>query len=108
DHGEMLGEHGEDGHGFFVYEGAVHAPLIVRSPWQLPARRVPTTVEHVNIVPTILEAMGIPGGKSLPGKSLLRLAFGGPATGFGQAVSETWYPRLHFGWAELTAIYRDG
>jgi arylsulfatase A-like enzyme/Tfp pilus assembly protein PilF len=108
DHGEMLGEHGEDGHGFFVYEGAVHVPLIIRSPWRLPARRLPTTVEHVDIVPTVLEALGIAKGKALQGKSLLGLAFGGSATGFGQAVSETWYPRLHYGWAELTAIYSDG
>jgi arylsulfatase A-like enzyme/cytochrome c-type biogenesis protein CcmH/NrfG len=108
DHGEMLGEHGEDGHGFFVYEGAVCVPLIIRSPWPLPVQRVATTVEHVDIVPTVLEALGITAGKSLQGKSLLGMAFGGPAKGFGQAVCETWYPRLHFGWAELTAIYRDG
>ncbi|MCX6557229.1 MAG: sulfatase-like hydrolase/transferase [Candidatus Aminicenantes bacterium] len=108
DHGEMLGEHGEDGHGFFVYEGAVHVPLIIRSPWHLPAQRVQTTVEHVDVVPTILEALGVRAGKTLQGKSLLGLAFGAAAEGFGQGLSETWYPRLHYGWAELTAITKDG
>ena len=32
DHGEMLGEHGELNHGFFIYEGALRVPLIVRVP----------------------------------------------------------------------------
>jgi len=32
DHGEMLGEHGELTHGFFIYEGATHIPLIVSGP----------------------------------------------------------------------------
>jgi arylsulfatase A-like enzyme/Flp pilus assembly protein TadD len=108
DHGEMLGEHGEDAHGLFIYEAAVHVPLIVRSPWRLPARRVATTVELVDVMPTILEALGIAPGKTQQGKSLLRLAFGEESKGFGQALCETWYPRLHYGWSELTAIYKDG
>jgi arylsulfatase A-like enzyme/Tfp pilus assembly protein PilF len=108
DHGEMLGEHGEDSHGFFVYESAVHVPLIIRSPRLLPARRVATTVEHVDIVPTVLAALGIPAGKALPGRSLLGLTFGDESAGFGRALSETWYPRMHYGWSELTAIYQDG
>ena len=32
DHGESLGEHGEDEHGFFVYNATVHVPLIVKPP----------------------------------------------------------------------------
>ena len=108
DHGEMLGEHGEDGHGFFVYDSAVHVPLIIHSPWRLPQRRVATTVEHVDIVPTILDALGIAASGPLPGKSLLAMAFGAKASGEGRALSETWYPRLHYGWSELTAIYQEG
>lgn len=108
DHGEMLGEHGEDTHGFFIYEAAVHVPLIVRSPWPLPARRVATTVELVDIMPTILEALAIAPGKTQQGKSLLPLAFGDGSEGFGQAQCETWYPRLHYGCSELTALYQDG
>jgi arylsulfatase A-like enzyme/predicted Zn-dependent protease len=108
DHGEMLGEHGEASHGLFIYEAAVHVPLIIRSPWRLPARRVSTTVELVDIMPTILEALDIAPGKTQQGKSLLQLAFGDRSAGSGQALCETWYPRLHYGWSELTAIYKDG
>ena len=32
DHGEMLGEHGELNHGFFIYEGALRVPLVLRVP----------------------------------------------------------------------------
>ncbi len=108
DHGEMLGEHGEDGHGFFVYESAVHVPLIVRAPWRLGRRRVAATVEHVDVVPTVLEALGLPVPAALPGRSLLGLARGDGAAGRNRALSETWYPRLHYGWSELTALYQDG
>ena len=39
DHGEMLGEHGEQTHGFFIYDAAVHIPLIMAGPG-LPALEV--------------------------------------------------------------------
>ena len=38
DHGESLGEHGEQQHGFFVYDAAMHIPLIVAGPG-VPAAR---------------------------------------------------------------------
>ena len=41
DHGEMLGEHGELNHGFFIYEGALRVPLVVRVPGAQARRRTP-------------------------------------------------------------------
>jgi len=108
DHGEMLGEHGEDGHGFFIYEGAVRVPLILRAPRRLPRRRVAAMVEHVDLAPTILEALGLSTPAAVQGRSLLGLALGDGSRGRESAFCETWYPRLHYGWSELTAIYRDG
>src|SRR5262245_2581087 len=32
DHGESLGDHGEDTHGYFVYESTLHVPLVFRGP----------------------------------------------------------------------------
>ena len=32
DHGESLGEHGEDEHGFFIYNATLHVPLILKLP----------------------------------------------------------------------------
>src|SRR5207247_191218 len=40
DHGESLGEHGEEGHGIFVYDATLHVPLILRLPGRIPAGQV--------------------------------------------------------------------
>jgi arylsulfatase A-like enzyme/Flp pilus assembly protein TadD len=53
DHGEMLGEHGEEYHSFFIYEGAVKVPLVVRRPGQKQGHVVEEPVGLVDIVPTI-------------------------------------------------------
>ena len=58
DHGESLGEHGEQQHGFFVYDAAVRIPLIVAGP-RVPARAVPDQVRIVDVMPTILELAGV-------------------------------------------------
>src|SRR5262249_40434590 len=45
DHGELLGEHGEFGHGRSLYEPVLHVPLLIRDPGRIPAgRRVATPV----------------------------------------------------------------
>src|SRR5205807_7796065 len=55
DHGEGLGDHGEQEHGLFLYEEAVHVPLIVKQAAGVGAgRRVGDLVQHVDLVPTIL------------------------------------------------------
>src|SRR6185295_16815998 len=50
DHGEMLGEHDELTHGFFIYEGATHIPLIVSGPG-VPAAVVSEQVRIVDVMP---------------------------------------------------------
>ena len=57
DHGESLGEHGEQQHGFFVYDAAVRIPLIVAGPG-VPARVVRDQVRIVDVMPTILDLLG--------------------------------------------------
>ena len=42
DHGESLGEHGEDTHGIFAYEATLHVPLIVYAPGLFSPRVVST------------------------------------------------------------------
>jgi len=106
DHGEMLGEHQEKTHGYFIYEASVRVPLIVHAPFAFPVKRVKELVEHVDLAPTILEAMGIDRPASIQGRSLLDLLFGGSGRGFDRAYTETYYPRLHFGWSELKGFYR--
>jgi arylsulfatase A-like enzyme/cytochrome c-type biogenesis protein CcmH/NrfG len=104
DHGESLGEHGEEQHGFFVYDATIRIPLIVAGPG-LPARIVGDQVRIVDVMPTVLDLLGIGTPGAVQGRSLVPLARGGHLDLV--ALSETWYPRHHYGWSELTSI-RDG
>ena len=101
DHGESLGEHGEEQHGFFVYDADVRIPLILAGP-ALPARVVNDQVRIVDVMPTILQLLGVDVPKAVQGRSLLPLVRGERLDLV--AASETWYPRHHYGWSELTSI----
>ncbi len=105
DHGESLGEHGEKTHGIFLYDGAVHVPLLLRAPGVLPAgRRVAGPVEQVDLAPTLLDYLGVGPLTRAQGKSL-RPRIDGRDDGLGAtAHAETLMPRLEFGWAELRMV----
>ena len=105
DHGESLGEHGESGHGFFVYEGATRVPFIIRAPFDsMSNRRVATPVRSVDVLPTALELLGIEPARPSEGTSLVPLLTGDEQSVQLACYSEAVYPRYHFGWSELTAI----
>jgi arylsulfatase A-like enzyme/Tfp pilus assembly protein PilF len=59
DHGEMHGQHGEFTHGYFIYEGNIHVPLVFKIPGRKKGLRVENTVGLVDIVPTICSSLGI-------------------------------------------------
>jgi arylsulfatase A-like enzyme/Tfp pilus assembly protein PilF len=101
DHGEMLGEHGEPTHGFFVYDAATHIPMIVSGPG-VPPREVGDQVRIVDLMPTSLELLGVPIPKAVQGVSLMPLVRGQRLSLMAQ--SESWYPRYHYGWSELLSV----
>jgi arylsulfatase A-like enzyme len=72
DHGEGLMQHGHMGHGLHLYEEAVRVPLVFRWPGSLPAgARVSGPVEHVDLVPTVLDLLGVPhGAEGIEGRTL--------------------------------------
>ncbi len=104
DHGESLGEHGENTHGFFIYDATTHVPLIVRTPWGLRGR-VPAQVSSVDIYPTALDVAGLPPESGIDGRSLLRLLMDTKADPGHVAYSETYYPRFHHGWQHLQGLH---
>ncbi|MCK5377682.1 MAG: sulfatase-like hydrolase/transferase, partial [Acidobacteria bacterium] len=108
DHGEGLGDHGERFHGFFVYETTIHVPLIIRFPHAARAGTVAADpVSHVDLMPTILDAVGLPVPDDLEGTSLLPVILG-HGDGLNREVySESFYPLLHYGWAPLRSIRTD-
>ncbi len=104
DHGDGLGDHGEQQHGFFVYDAATQIPVIVAGPG-VPVRAPADQVRIVDIMPTVLELLGLPRPAAVQGTSLVPLANGKRQDLL--ALTETWYPRYHYGWSELLAV-RDG
>ena len=61
DHGEMLYQHEERTHGYYIYEGNVRIPLIFKVPGAPKPRRIEKTVGLVDIVPTVCSLLGIEG-----------------------------------------------
>lgn len=103
DHGEGLGDHGEDEHGVLLYHEAIHVPLLVKLPdSQLGGSTATVPVSLTDVAPTLLSLLGLEVPKSLAGTSLVDLL--GPEAPVRRIYSETFYPRLHFGWSELFSL----
>ncbi len=108
DHGESLGEHEETTHGFFVYQAAIHVPLIIVTPFpELQGVTAKETVSLADIMPTVLEMAGIPTPPQVQGESLVPSFFAPGAATDRLAYSETFYPRYHYGWSDLRSV-QDG
>ena len=108
DHGESLGEHGEKTHGFFIYNATMHVPLIIRLPENATARVVADPVSLVDLMPTILGAVGLETPSQVQGRSLLaglsdnRTGDRSDQTARERTLyGETFLPRIHFNWSEL-------
>ncbi len=100
DHGEGLGDHGEDEHGVFLYNESIHVPLLVKLPEaQKAGGTTARPVELLDVAPTVLGLLGMDVPKAMPGVSLL--AENVPPR---RIYAESFYPRLHFGWSELFSL----
>jgi len=103
DHGEGLGDHGEDQHSILLYVEAIRVPLLLKLPG---SRRGGATLDApaqlADILPTIAGLVGTDPPEGLPGRSLLDLDDGEGAAR--PAYAETLYPRLQLGWSELRSL----
>jgi arylsulfatase A-like enzyme len=70
DHGEAFGEHVVIGHGFSPHQEAIRVPLVFRGPGIAAGHRVSTPVSLVDVMPTILELLGLPVPTEVQGRSL--------------------------------------
>lgn len=105
DHGESLGDHGEDAHGFFVYEAATRVPFVIRAPGdRLRGRRVADPVRVVDLMPTVLDLLGLSVPEGLSGVSLLPLMTGDRQQLDLEGYAEAMYPLHHYGWSDLRAL----
>ena len=99
DHGQGLGEHGEETHGVFLYDETIHVPLLLKLPQnQNAGKRVAARASLVDVAPTVLEVAGVPVPAQMQGQSLLRIA----RTNSDQAAySVSDFPQRAFGWSSL-------
>ena len=105
DHGEALGEHGERGHGVLLYSPTIHVPLIIKVPGSTPSK-IGFQVELVDVLPTALQAAGVPVPKSVQGVSLLPMIqnAGAERSKERPAYAETDYPHRAYGWSSLRSL----
>jgi len=90
DHGEEFGEHGGRYHGTTVYEEQVRVPLVVVGPGVARGARLPTVVQTIDLLPTVLSALEIPRPARIRGRDLGPVLGGQPnAVDAGFAFAET-------------------
>jgi tetratricopeptide (TPR) repeat protein len=102
DHGEGLGEHGEWTHGQLLHQATLRVPFIFIPPAGVVVPENPNPALLVDVVPTIMAVLGLPGDESLDGRSLLH-----PPPARWTAWAETLYPYYQFQYSHLQAWFED-
>ena len=99
DHGESLGEHGEQTHGMLLFEPAVRVPLILKIPGTTkPALRT-DPASLIDVAPTLLAAAGVAKPPAMDGVDLVA----GRQSDDRELYAETNYPRVA-GWSPQRSL----
>ncbi len=77
DHGEELYEHGGWDHGSTLHSEVLETPLIIRPPHGAGGIRRREVVQHVDVVPTVIDLVGAPPLENVQGRSLVPLMSAG-------------------------------
>jgi choline-sulfatase len=105
DHGESLGDHGEETHSMFVYDPALRVPFILWRPGLLPGGAVVRDpVRLTDVAPTLLELAGAPPLQVKDGRSLVPLIRGKAPGPSPPVYAETLLPQLYMNWAPLRSV----
>jgi arylsulfatase A-like enzyme/Tfp pilus assembly protein PilF len=104
DHGEGLGDHGEQEHGLFLYESVLHVPWIMRLPAHASAGAVVNAqVRSIDLLPTMAAVVGASVPK-VDGVNVMPFVGGAAPRDPAPSYAETFYPKWHFGWSELKSV----
>jgi len=106
DHGESLGEHGEDTHGIFIYDSTLRVPWIMAGPGIAAGRVAATVARGIDVAPTLLDYAGLASRPEIEGRSLRRAA-AGEVLDDAPAYAESLHAQLQYGWAPLHALRTD-
>jgi choline-sulfatase len=109
DHGEGLGEHGEETHGLLLHEATLHVPLVVAwlrggedRPFGRGGEVREDAVSLLDVSPTLDEVLGLPARADLDGASVVQPRPGRPLP------LETRAPWVYYGFSPLAGVRRDG
>jgi arylsulfatase A-like enzyme/Tfp pilus assembly protein PilF len=109
DHGEGRGDHDELTHSTLAYEATLHVPLIFDLPGAARGRVVEPRVGTVDVLPTVLDVLGLAPPPGVQGRSLRPLLDGDGGSDEAwrrrPLYAETLSPRLLHGLGELRALY---
>ncbi len=110
DHGEGLGQHDETTHAALVYDSTLRVPLIVKPPASagIAPRVEPGDTAHVDVMPTVLELLGVDPPPELHGRSLVSRMRGRPLPPPPASYFECALPRFSFGWEPLFGVRDRG
>ncbi|MEM7349707.1 MAG: sulfatase-like hydrolase/transferase [Acidobacteriota bacterium] len=109
DHGEGRGDHKETTHSLLLYDSTLHVPLIVKPAGEAaaPGRRIQRRVGIIDVLPTVLELLGIEPPKDIQGRSLaaeIGAEHEVPRGPRRELYGETLSPRFSRNWGELRAL----
>ncbi len=109
DHGEGRGDHNESTHSLLLYDSTLHIPLIIKpagAPAETAGRRVARRVGTVDILPTVLDLLGIEPPENIQGRSLAsELDPSKPSSRSRDEIyAETLSPRFSRNWGELRSL----
>jgi arylsulfatase A-like enzyme/Flp pilus assembly protein TadD len=108
DHGESLGEHAEQTHGFFVYDSTIRIPWILKAKRLSPAR-LAAHVRIVDVMPTMARLANVDADIdwATDGIDLAPSVRSGQDPGL-EGYAETYLPRHQFQWSELKSLRAGG
>jgi arylsulfatase A-like enzyme/Flp pilus assembly protein TadD len=104
DHGESLGEHGENTHGIFLYDSTIRVPLFIKFPaGKFAGLRVSARASLVDVAPTLLEALQSTIPETMQGQSLIPI-IGAKPPADRPSLAENEYVHRGYGWSSLEAL----
>ncbi len=107
DHGESLGEHGEETHGYMLHESTLRVPLIIADPRRKASgQRVASPVSLVDVFPTLLELGRVSPPEAAKRRSL-KPALDGESLPPQSCYSQTEEPYLQARWSPLQGLTTD-
>ncbi len=105
DHGEGLGDHGEQQHGIFLYRESIQVPLLIKLPGGMKAgSTVAVPVQLTDVFTTVGDVLGLPDFPAHPGTVSLTALAAGVEAPERRIFAENFNPRIRLGWSELRSL----